>query len=178
MNKVLYLNGRRGRIQGDMVLQLGAELGAEVVVIVEALEDQSRRNNHGTYNLVLNTKCLAVYVRKDREVKCKRRGNGEWVIIGDTLVAAYLPPHLNQHQGEGFLSQMMLKDTVIGDLNCCGGTKRGTLEKAITERGWEDIETTGHMHEWGKHKCSIDRVLTRGGAKPWAIKEGWGCLSD
>ena len=30
----------------------------------------------------------------------------------------------------------------------------------------------------GQHKCRIDRVLTRGGGRPWAIKEGWGCLRD
>ena len=39
MNKVIYINGRRGRIQGDIGLQLGAEIGAEVVVIAEALDD-------------------------------------------------------------------------------------------------------------------------------------------
>jgi len=117
MNKVMYINGRRGQIQGDMGLQLGAEIGAEVVVIAEALDDQERRNTHATYNLTLNTKYLAVYVRKDRKVKCRKSGNGEWVTIGDTLGAAYLPPHLNQHQLREALTQLMQKDTIIGDLN-------------------------------------------------------------
>jgi len=178
MNKVMYINRRRGRVQGDMGLQLGAELGADVVVIAEAVEDQERRNVHATYVLTLNTRYLVVYVRKNKQVKCKKKGNGEWVAIGDTLGAAYLPPHMNQHQLREVMSQLMQKDTIIGDLNCCGGTKKKTLEALIEERGWEDIGTTEHTHEWGNHKCRIDRVLTRGGARPWAIKEGWGCLSD
>jgi len=129
MNKVMYINGRRGRIQGDMGLQLGAEIGAEVVVIAEALDDQDRRNTHATCNLELNTNYLVVYVRKDRKVKCRKRGNGEWVTIGDTVGAVYLPPHLNQHQLKEALTQLMQKDTIIGDLNCCGGTKRRVLEE-------------------------------------------------
>jgi len=117
-------------------------------------------------------------VRKNRKVKCRKRGNGEWVTIGDTLGAAYLPPHLNQHQLREALTQLIQKDTIIGDLNCCGGTKKRVLEEMLEQRGWDDIGTTGHTHEKGQHRCRIDRVLTRGQARPWAIEEGWGCLSD
>jgi len=77
MNKVLYLNRRRGRLQGDMGLQLGAELGADMVVIAEAVADRERRNQHGAYELKVNTKYMGVYMRKDREIKCRKRGKGE-----------------------------------------------------------------------------------------------------
>jgi len=43
MNRILYLNGRRGRLQADLGLQLGAELGADVVVIAEAVADRVKR---------------------------------------------------------------------------------------------------------------------------------------
>jgi len=66
----------------------------------------------------------------------------------------------------------------MGDFNCCGGTKQRVLQDLIEGGDWEDIGTTQHTHEWGSHKCRIDRVLTRAGGRPFAIKEGWGCLSD
>jgi len=43
------------------------------------------------YNLVLNTAYMAVYVRKDRDISCKKRGIGEWVLIEEKLAAVYLP---------------------------------------------------------------------------------------
>ena len=178
MNKVIYLNGRRGRLQADMGLQLGADMEADVVVIAEAVADQNRRNSYGTYDLVLNTQYLAVYVRKDRTITCKRRGKGEWVMIANTLAAGYLPPHFDQHKVRLVVTQMMEGDTIIGDLNCCRGTKKRVLEELIESREWDNIRTTQHTYEWGNHNCRIDRVLTRGGGRPWAIEEGWGCLSD
>jgi len=69
-------------------------------------------------------------------------------------------------------------DTILDDFNCYGGTKKRALGEVIAEFELDDIGTTQHTHEWGKHKCRIDRVLTKGGGRPWAIEEGWGCLSD
>jgi len=75
----------------------------------------------------------------------------------------------------GMMKEM---DTVIGDFNCCGGSKKRALEELTMELEFEDIGTTQHTHEWGQHRCSIDKVLTKSGGRLWAIKEGWGCLSD
>jgi len=171
-------------------LQLVADMEADVVVIAEALADQERRNQHGTYDLKLNTKYLGIYTRKDREITCRKRGAGEWALIGGNIGGAYLPPHLDQHKCRKCIENMMTKaDTIMGDFNCCGGTKRRVLEEIIETQQWDDIGTTHHTHEQGKHKCRIDRVLTRVGGstsfiqtrscgRPWVIKQGWGCLSD
>jgi len=48
MIKVPYLNDRRGRLQADLGLQIVVEKGAEVMMIAEAVDDQSRRNKHET----------------------------------------------------------------------------------------------------------------------------------
>lgn len=50
MNKILYPNGRRGRLQADMGLQLGADMQAGVVAIAKALADQEKWNYHRTYD--------------------------------------------------------------------------------------------------------------------------------
>jgi len=168
-----------GRIQGDLGLQLGAELEADVVVIAEAVEDREKRNQHGTYDLKVNTKYLEVYTRKDREITCKKKGGGEWVEIGGNVRAGYFPPHWDYNRVNRTLRSMLgVVDTVLGDFNCCGGSKKKSLEEVIADFELDDIGTTQHTHEWGKHKCRIDRVLTRNGGRAWVIKEGWGCLSD
>lgn len=51
MLKIIYLNGRKGRIQAEIALQTGADKEADIVVIGEALEDQQRRPNHRTFDL-------------------------------------------------------------------------------------------------------------------------------
>jgi len=60
MNKVLYLNGPRGRLQADIGLHLGPEKEAEVVVIAAAVVDLARRNQHPTYNLVMSTAYMSI----------------------------------------------------------------------------------------------------------------------
>ena len=40
MLKIIYLNGRKGRVQAEIALQAGAEKAADIVVIAEAVEDQ------------------------------------------------------------------------------------------------------------------------------------------
>jgi len=179
MINILYLHGRKGRIQADLGLQIGAEKEADVVVIVEGVKDQKRRNSHAVYDLVVNLDYLAVYVRKDREFRSKKRGKGEWVLIGVSIAAIYLPPRLDHDRVVRALSGMVgYADTIIGDRNHCGGTKKRRLEEFIQEQALDDVSTTQHTHEWGQYKCRIDRVLTRGGGRPWAIEEGWECLND
>jgi len=57
--------------------QLGEEKEADVVIIVEALDDHRKTNQHGTYNVVLNTAYKAVYARKDLGITCRKKGKGE-----------------------------------------------------------------------------------------------------
>jgi len=179
LSKILYLNGRRGRAQADLLLQLGAELEADVVVVAEEVQDVERRNQHGAYDLRVNTKYLGVYTRKDCEIKCRKRGRGEWVEIGGNVGAGYFPPQWDHHKVSNTMRGIMNEmDVVIGDFNCCGGSKKKALEGIITELEFDDIGTTQHTHKWGRHKCRIDRVLAKSGGSLWAIKEGWGCLSD
>jgi len=160
-------------------LQLGAELGADMVVIAEAVVYTERRNQHGAYDLTVNTKYLGVYTRKDKDIKCRKRGGGEWVEIGGNVGTGYLPPQWDQHRvGNTMRGMMNEMDTVLGDFNCCGGSQKRTLEELVRNLDFEDIGTTQHTHEWGQHKCKIDRVLTKSGGRPWVIKEGWGFLSD
>lgn len=99
--------------------------------------------------------------------------------IGGNVGAGYFPPHWDHHRVGRTLRGMLGEvDIVLGDFNCPEGSKKLTLEDIIAELELDDVCTTQHTHEWGQHKCRIDRVLTKGEGRPWAIKEGWGCLSD
>lgn len=49
--KVLYLNGRRGRLQAGIALQIRGERGADIVVVAEAVEHLHRKNHHPAYSL-------------------------------------------------------------------------------------------------------------------------------
>ena len=60
------------------------------------------------------------------------------------------------------LEQMEDTERITGDLSCCGGSKGRKLEVFMAEHDWDDVRTTQHTHTWGKHKCKIDRVFTRG----------------
>lgn len=125
------------------MLQLGAELEADVVVVAEAVQDMEKRNQHGAYDLRVNTKYLGVYTRKDREIKCRKRGRGEWVEIGGNVGAGYFPPQWDHHKIVNTMRGMMNEmDMVIGDFNCCGGSKKKALEGIITELDFDDIGTT------------------------------------
>jgi len=139
------------------VLQLGADLETDVVVIAESWPDQGNGSQHGTYNLQLNTTYLAVYTRKDMVVECRKRGGGEWLSIGGNTGAGYIPPHWEQHRLRRTLLSMVRElDTIMGDFNCCGGTKKRVLQEIIEAEEWDDIGTSHHTQEWGKHKCKID----------------------
>ena len=150
-----------------------------MVVIAAAVADREKRNQHGTYDLKVNTEHMGVYTRKNREIKCRKRGGGEWVELGGNVGAGYFPPHWDQPRVSRVLRGMLGQvDTIMGDFNCCGGSKKKSLEEVVAEFDLDDIGTTQHTHEWGQHKERIDRVLTKARARPWVVKEGWGCLSD
>ena len=155
-----------------MALQIGSEKRADVVVIAEALGATERRPQHGTYNLATNSKYISVYVRKDRHVGLEIKDRGVFVLIEGQIAAAFLPPQLNHHEVRTMPGRMASGDTIIGDLTCCAGSKSRRLEEFIETEGWEDIGREKHTHEWGNHKCRIDRVLTRGAGRPWFFEEG------
>jgi len=90
MFNILYSNGRRGRLHGDLGLPRGVAKEADMVVIAEALVDRSRMSQHVTYNLVLNKVDMAIHVRKDRDIPCKKRARGQWVRIEE--VGGSVPP--------------------------------------------------------------------------------------
>ena len=176
--KVIYLNGRRGRRQAEVALQIGSEKRADVVVFAEALEEAERRPQHGTYNLVANSKYLSLYTRKGRYIRVELKDRGAYALIGGQVAAAYLPPQLNNYDVRTMLNKMARGHTIMGDLNCCGGSKRRVLEEFIELGEWADIGKEEHTHQWGNHKCRIDRVLTKGGGRLWFFEEGWECKSD
>ena len=69
-------------------------------------------------------------------------------------------------------------ETIIGDLNYCGGSKKRRLGEFIEEQNLDDIGRIEHTHEWGAHRCRIDRVLTKEKGRPWFFVEGLECKSD
>ena len=100
-------------------------------------------------------------------------------MIGDNKAAACLPSHKNHHEVGACLERMReAAETILGDLNCCGGSKKRVLEEWIEREDWQNIGREDHIHEWGNHRCRIDRVLTRGWGKPWLMEAGWECNSD
>ena len=134
-----------------------------MVVIAEALVQQDRWPNHGTYNLVRNSKYMSGYVRKDRDIRVKSKDEGEWVLIGGNIAVVYLPLHKNPHEVGRILRGISREaETIIGDLNCCGRSKKRVLEAWIEEEELQDIAREEHTHEWGRHMCRIDRVLPKG----------------
>jgi len=98
------------------------------VVIAEAVADEEKRNQHGVYDLMVNTKYLRVYTRKDKDIKCRKRGGGEWVEIGGNIKAGYFAPYEYQHKMGNVMRGMMSEmETVMGHFNCCRGSKKRTL---------------------------------------------------
>ena len=108
----------------------------------------------------------------------EERGNGTWAVIAGRVAAAYLPPQINHHELARALGLMTISHTIMGDLNACGGSPKRRLEKFIETEQLDDIGREDHTHEWGNHRCRIDRVLTRGRGKPWVFRGGWECNSD
>ena len=147
---LINLNGRKGRLHAEVALQTGADKVCDVVVKAEALEDQQRRPIYGTYDLVWNSKYISVYIRKDREIKVVGR---DWALIGGNIPSST----------EGSLQAMAIAD---------GGSKKRVLGEWIEAEEMRDIGQEEHTHVWGRNKCRICRVLTRGAGRTWWIKDG------
>jgi len=59
-----------------------------------------------------------------------------------------------------------------GDLNCHGKGKDKMLQEWIEEEEMMDIGTAEYTHRYGtRHRCIIDRILTKGGARPWRLEK-------
>ena len=94
-------------------------------------------------------------------------------MVGGEVAVRYLPPLVNNHQVDEILRTMSGAEVIIGDLNCCGGRKRWSLEQFIEEHQLDDIGRDEHTH-----KCRIDRALTTPGGRPRFFTEGWECNRD
>ena len=65
----IHLNGHRGRRQAEVGLQMGSSKKAHVVVIADALCDQTKWPSHPTCDLTWNSKYLSVYTRKNKNIR-------------------------------------------------------------------------------------------------------------
>ena len=92
---------------------------------------------------------MSVYTRKDKHIKVEGKGGGSWVRIGGRIAATYLPPQMNHHELARALGAMGQVDTIIGDLNECGRSKKKRLEQFTQEEQLDDIGREEHTHEWG-----------------------------
>lgn len=92
----------------------------------------------------------------------------------------YMNPNYNRNTAKARLREMIREgaQNVMEDLNCHGKGKDRMLREWIDEEELMDIGTAEYTHRWGAHRYTIDRILTRGGASPWAIEEEWGHTSD
>jgi len=53
-------------------------------------------------------------------------------LIGGNVGVGYLPPHLDQHKVRSMIERIMTEaNTIMGDFNYCGGTKRRVFEEPI-----------------------------------------------
>ena len=73
---------------------------------------------------------------------------------------------------------MAVADTIIGDLNAHGRGKGGALKEWMEAEDMMDIGTEPFTHVWGRHKCILDRLLTRGGGQPRKLENAWNPKSD
>jgi len=85
----------------------------------------------------------------------KKKGRREVDLGGRVLAAAYLPPHMNQHELVRALEQMTEAGTIMGDLNCCGGTKQRRLEELIEakESGIAEVQES-----WDPKEAELEVV--------------------
>ena len=177
--RVLYQNVGRASGATHTVLQVAVEEKAEIVIAAEPWGEDKRRIQQPGMEVAYESRDIVVYRLKGSEVKV--RGEGSWAMIDGDIAAAYLRPKLNRQTVRTRLRDMLRKgaNTVIGDLNCHGNGKDNMLKEWIEEEELMDIGMAEYTHRYGdSHKCTIDRVLTKGGARPWKIQREWDHGSD
>jgi len=177
--KILYLNVGRAEGVTHTVLQVAVEEGAAIVITAEPWGENKRRKQQPGYEVAYESKDIVVYRLQGSHIRV--RGEGSWALIGEEVAAAYLRPRLNRTTVKSRLHEMIRKGatTVIGDPNCHGNGKDRMLSEWIEEEEMMDIGTAEYTHRYGlTHKCIIDRVLTKGGGRPWKIEKEWQHSSD
>jgi len=148
-----------------------------VVAVAEPWGEIGRRKQQAGFELIYDAKYLAIYRLRGREIEVK--GEGDWALVGREVAMAYLKPEFNWQTVRARLGMIDRKgaNTIIGDLNC-SARKRGKLQEYMEEEEMMDISTAEYTHIWGEHRCTIDVVITRGAARPWAIPEHWDHSAD
>ena len=177
--KILYQNVGRAREATHVVLQVAVEEKAEVVVVAEPWGEEKKRIQQPGMEIAYESKDIVVYKLRGSEVPV--RGEGSWAMIDGDIAAAYLRPKLNRQTVKARLQTMIRRGahTVVGDLNCHRNGKDNMLKEWIEGEEMMDIGTAEYTHRYGKtHKCTIDRILTRGGTRPWKIEREWDHTSD
>jgi len=177
--KVLYLNVGRASGATHTALQVAVEEGAEIVVTAEPWGESKRRIQQPGMEVAYESRDIVVYRLRRSEIKV--RGEGNWAMINGDISVAYLRPKLNRQTVKARLREMMNRgaNSIVGDLNCHGNGKDKMLREWIEEEELMDIGTSEYTHRYGAtHKCTIDRVLTNGGARPWKIRKEWDHSSD
>ena len=174
---MLYQNVGMGGEAADILLQIGVEKKAEVIVMAEPWGEKGRRKQQVGYEIAYESKDIVVYTLKNSGMTV--RGEGSWAKVEDVAVA-YLRPWLNRSTVRARLREMVARgaNTIMGDLNCHGNGKDRMLEEWIAQEELMDIGTAEYTHARGAHRCTIDRVLTRGNARPFVIPEQWDNISD
>jgi len=170
--KVMYQNVGRREDAAHLLLQSAVELGVVVVVMAEPWGAKNKRKQQPGYEIPYDGEDIVVYRIRGSDMSV--RGEGQWVMIGGNTAATYLRPRLNKHTVKAKLREMIRKGatTVVGDLNCHGHGKDRMLEEWIEEEEMMDIGTAEYTHRQGPtHKCTIDRILTKGGTRPWKLEQ-------
>ena len=107
---------------------------------------------------------MSVYVIEAREIRVVGKEGGEWALLGGSTGVACLPPHNSHREVEGAQRRIGVADTIMGDLNSCGGSKksiineyigRGELQDSGVPPARSDSGKEEHAHIWGSHRCRI-----------------------
>lgn len=171
------MNGRKGRIIGDVALQEARRQEMEVMVIAEPAGGVEKTTRHPDWVVRHWANNLTVYVRRGVEVEV--RGFAEFARIGSHVIATYLKPTYNARTMMSKLRQFAtVGHTIIGDINSCGGRKRQALEQWLENGEWRETSAIQHTHEWRDHKCSIDKILTKHNTRALAVEDSWVANSD
>jgi len=161
--RVLYQNVGRGGDATHIFLQTAVELGA---VIAVTAGERGRRKQQPGYEIAYESDDIVVYRIRGSLVTV--RGQGNSALAEGDMAIAYLRPKLNRNIARSRLREMERRgaSTFMGDFNCHGHGKDRMLQEWTEEEELMDIGTAEYTHRWGAHRCTIDRILTRGGARP------------